>query len=77
MANPINKQRFIDLLSSALQKYMCTAVSYEGDANTMIVAKALESAKSKATVVVGDDTGLFILLIHLANRGPGHFHATE
>lgn len=68
LANPINKQRFINLHSSELQKHMCKAVCCEGDADTKIVAEALGSAKSKATVVVGDDTDLLILLIHQANR---------
>lgn len=47
---------------------MCMVVCSEGDADCMIVAEALESAKSKVTVVVGDDTDLLVLLIYHANR---------
>lgn len=68
LANPNNKQRFIDLLSSELQKNMCMVVCSEDDADCMIVAEALDSAKSKVTVVVGDDTDLLVLLIYQANR---------
>ena len=67
------------MLSSELQKHMCTAVCCGGDADTTIVVEAMDSAKSEANVVVGDDTDLLILLIHRANGEEQDiiFHATE
>ncbi|XP_070180366.1 uncharacterized protein [Littorina saxatilis] len=64
LANKKNKERFIHFLSDALTKHSCSTVSAEGDADAMIVAMALESSKTKLTVVVGDDTNLLVLLCH-------------
>ena len=54
LPNPQNKQRFIDFVSDELQRNSCLAVCAQSDADCMIVAEALESAKKQKTVVVGD-----------------------
>ncbi|KAL8561256.1 hypothetical protein ACOMHN_047112 [Nucella lapillus] len=64
LANKNNKQRFIRFLSAALDRNSCTTVCAEGDADMLIIAMALESAKHKTTVVIGDDTDLLVLLCH-------------
>ncbi|KAL8598844.1 hypothetical protein ACOMHN_015423 [Nucella lapillus] len=64
LANKNNKQRFIRFLSAALDRNSCTTVCAERDADMLIIAMALESAKHKTTVVIGDDTDLLVLLCH-------------
>ena len=72
LSNKKNKQRFIDFLCEALTKNSCTTVCADGDADCMIVAQALESSKSKTTVVVGDDTDLLVLLCYHACHSDTH-----
>ena len=42
------------------------AIQSTGDAETLVVNSAIEAAKLKPTVVVGKDTDLMIILIHVA-----------
>ena len=62
LANPKNKQRFINILSRFLQEDNCPTYHAEGDADVLIVKTAVESARERNTVFVGDDTDLLVLL---------------
>lgn len=62
LANPKNKQRFINMLSRFLQEDNCPTYRAEGDADVLIVKTAVESARERNTVLVGDDTDLLVLL---------------
>ena len=68
LANTTNKQRFITLLSNChLQEVNCQTYHATGDADLLIVQKSVESAITTTTVLIGDDTGLIILLIYHTN----------
>ena len=62
LANPKNKQRFINMLSRFLQDDNCSSYHAEGDADVLFVKTAVESARESNTVLVGDDTDLLVLL---------------
>ena len=62
LANPKNKQPFINMLSRFLQEENCPTYHAEGDADVLIVKTAVESARERNTVLVGDDTDLLVLL---------------
>ena len=62
LANPKNKQRFINMLSRFLQEDNCPTYHTEGDADVLIVKTAVESARERNTVLVGDNTDLLVLL---------------
>ncbi|XP_073240418.1 uncharacterized protein [Porites lutea] len=62
LANPKNKQRFINMLSRFLQEDNCPTYHAEGDADVLIVKTAVESARVRNTVLVGGDTDLLVLL---------------
>ena len=64
LGNKVNKQRFLCLLGSSLQKAGCTTIHAKGDADILIVKTAVESAKVVSTVLIGDDTDLLILLCY-------------
>ena len=66
-ANRRNKQQFIFMLSEELQKKNCKTHHASGDADLLIVLKAVESATTTNTVLVGDDTDLIILLRYHAS----------
>ena len=67
LGNPNNKQRFIDLLSSSLSDHGFDTVHASADADCLIVQTALNLARTRHVVVIGEDTDLIILLL---------FHAT-
>ena len=67
LANQRNKQRFIFMLSEELQKKNCKTHHASGDADFLIVQKAVKSATTTNTVLVGDDTDLIILLCYHAS----------
>ena len=56
LANNQNKQRFIFMLSDELKKNNCEVHHASGNADLLIVMKAVQSANSSNTVLVGDDT---------------------
>lgn len=56
--------RFISMLGAEFIKSGCSVFHADGDADFLIVQKALESAETNHTVVVGDDTDLLVLLIY-------------
>ena len=64
LGNKVNKQRFLNMLSSFLEKAGCTMIHAKGDADILIVKTAVESAKVVNTVLIGDDTDLIILLCY-------------
>ena len=66
LANSTNKQHFINLLGNYLGK-KCKVFHAPGDADVLIVQKAVESALQKETALVGEDTDLLILLIFHAS----------
>ena len=67
MANRQNKQCFIFMLSEGLKKNNCEVHHVSGNADLLIVMKAVQSANSSNTVLVGDDTDLLVLLCHHAS----------
>jgi hypothetical protein len=67
LANKNNKQRFINMLGKELKKQHCQVYHAVGDADVLIVQKAVEWAATTNTVLVGDDTDLLILLCYHAN----------
>ena len=66
LANSVNKQQFINMLGSYLQK-KCKVYHALGDADVLIVQKTVESARVVDTVLVGDDTNLLVLLCYHAS----------
>ncbi len=62
LANKTNKQSFIKMLGDQLQISKCKVHHAPGDADLLIVQKAVESATPVNTVLVGEDTDLLILL---------------
>ena len=67
LANKENKQRFINMLSKKLVEMNCETYHASGDADLLIVQKAVKSASTVHTVLVSDDTDLLILLIYHAS----------
>ena len=65
LANSTNKQQFINMLGSYLEK-KCKVYHAPGDADLLIVQKAVESATMVNTALVGDDTDLLTLLCYHA-----------
>ena len=66
LANKTNKQKFFKMLTDHLEMKKCEAHHAPGDADLLIVQKAVESAIKVYTVLVGDDTDLLILLCYHA-----------
>ena len=66
LANVTNKQNFIDMLSRYLQIEGCVTHHSQGDADLLIAHTAVQSAASKNTVVIDDDTDFFIFLCYYA-----------
>ena len=64
LANRQNKQRFIFMRSEELTKKNCETHHASGDADLLIVQKAVQSAMSCNTVLVGDDSDLLVLLCY-------------
>ena len=68
LSNPKNKQQFLLMLSQALQKTGCITHHADGDADLLTVRTAVESAQTKTTVLVGDDTDLLVLVLPCSQR---------
>ena len=66
LANRKNKQQFIFMLSRELEKNNCKTYYASGDADLLIVQKAVQSATTSNTVLVGDDSDLIVLLCYHA-----------
>ena len=67
LANRQNKKRFISMLSEELAKKNGETQHASGDADLLIAQKAVQSATSCNTVLVGDDTDLLVLLCYHAS----------
>ena len=65
LSDPKNKQQYIDSLGARLTNQGCHVFHDQTDAYQFIVQKAIESAESMDTVLIGDDTDLLVLLLHL------------
>ena len=66
LANRQNKQRFISMLGEELQKADCEIFHAAGDADLLIVQRAVQCATTNNTVLVGGNTDLLILLCYHA-----------
>lgn len=67
LANRQNKQQFLSMLSGELQKTNRETYHASGDADLLIVQKAVQFATIKKTVLIGDDTDLLVLLCYHAS----------
>uniref|UniRef100_UPI00358ECD2A uncharacterized protein n=1 Tax=Myxine glutinosa TaxID=7769 RepID=UPI00358ECD2A len=67
LANRQNKQQFLSMLSEELQKANCETYHASGDADLLIVQKAVQCATTNNTVLMGDDTDLLVLLCYHAS----------
>ena len=56
LQNKINKQRFIHYLADKLERAECSTDHAKEDADVLIVQIAAASARTKETVIIGDDT---------------------
>ena len=62
LANPRNKQKLINIMSSQMEEEGIQVKQSSGDAEYDIVMSACSLAETKPVVVVGDDTDLLILI---------------
>jgi hypothetical protein len=58
LANKTNKQQFIIMVGDHLEMRKCEVHHAPGDADLLIVQKAVELTTRENTVLVGDDTDL-------------------
>ena len=65
LAKNINKQQFVYMLDSYLEK-KCKVYHSPGDADVLIVQETVELSTMMDTVLVGDDAGLLVLLCMLS-----------
>ena len=68
LANKRNKQRFIKILGKRLEDAGCTVLHAVGDADRLIVKKAVELSGITDTILVSEDTDLLVLLLHYASQ---------
>ena len=64
LASRKNKQQFIFMLNTELEKSNCKTYHAPGDADILIVQKAVQRATTSETALVGEDTDLIILLCY-------------
>ena len=62
------KQCFLEMLTAEMNTEGMCAVQSGGDADTLIATTEVDIANSNATVIIGEDTDLLILLIHFVNK---------
>ena len=67
LSNVANNQNFIEMMSHCLQLAECLTEHAEEDADLLIAQTAIQSAATKNTVIMADDTDLVILLCYLAD----------
>ena len=67
LSNSTNKQRFINMLGCYLEEKKSKVYHTPRDADLLIVEKAVELSTVIDTVLVGDDTDLFVLLCYHAS----------
>ena len=68
LSNKMNKQKFVYMLGAELEKINCQVFHDTADADYTIAMKAVESAESIDTVLIGEDTDLLVLLLYHANH---------
>ena len=68
LATKKNKQLFINILGKKLEDAGCTVHHALGDADHLIVKKAVELSETTDTILVGEDTDLLVLLLHYASQ---------
>ena len=66
LANPKNKQKFINLLGEKLEENRITVRHAPSDADVLIVQTAVEHSANNEIVVIGEDTDLLVLLLYHA-----------
>ena len=76
LINSVNKQQFINMFGSYLEK-KCKVYHASADADVHIVQKTVESARVVDTVMVGDDTDLLVLLCFHASLDSHMFFKPE
>ena len=67
LANQRNKQQFIFILNTELEKSNCKTYHALGDADLLIVQKAVQPATTSKTMLGGEDTDLIVLLCYHAS----------
>ncbi len=67
--NTKNKQKFINLLGSTLERAGIHVMHSEADADYNIALAACRTAQSSPVTVIADDTDILVLLIHHWNQG--------
>ena len=79
LANPNNKQHFINHLGRSLSQHGFDTVHAAADADRVIVQTVLDMARDISVVLVGEDTDLLILLLfHLTpDHCPVYFTSTK
>ena len=68
LTNLDNKQRFLEMLVIEINEAKLQAIQSCGDADVLIVQTAIQSAVTRPTVVIREDTDLLILLLHHVNQ---------
>ncbi|KAL5020495.1 hypothetical protein ScPMuIL_003387 [Solemya velum] len=66
LSRDCNKQKMIDLISQTLRDESFEVINAPGDADVEIVKSAVQSAVTRSTTLVGEDTDLLVLLLFYA-----------
>ena len=66
LSRDCNKQKMIDLISQTLRDEGCEVNNAPGDADVEIVKAAVQSAVTRSTTLIGEDTDLLLLLLFYA-----------
>ena len=66
LSNVKNKEQFL-ALNRRLCQHQCVTHHADGDADLLIVQTAVEVARTRSTILVGDDTDLLVLLLFHAD----------
>ena len=64
LSNPKTKQWFISLLGEYLENHICIVLHAQGDTDHLIATTAIRYGDTQATIVVGDDTDLNVLMCY-------------
>ena len=64
LSNPLNKQKFINLLSAELKNHGISCINCEEDADTEVVKAAIMMSRQRKVTVWADDADITVLLIH-------------
>lgn len=66
LSRDCNKQKMIHLISQTLRDEGCEVINAPGDADVEIVKNAVQSAVTRSTTLIGEDTDLLVLLLFYA-----------